>query len=102
MYNIGHRKEIRISEVKRYLWSLKKGGFYGNRKKAKRLRGMMENHSDYYLNMGRKKKRVMQRYQYFSLREWKNDRIPHKKTKFSYRVIHEGTGRALKAIYKLI
>lgn len=36
MYNIGHRKEIRISEVKRYLWSLRKrGGFHENRKKKK-------------------------------------------------------------------
>lgn len=92
MYNIGHGKETRISEVKIYLWSLRKrGGFHGNRKE-KRLRGWWKNHPDCYLNMGRKK-RVIHGYQFFSLREWKNDRIPHKKRKFSCRVFHERAGK---------
>lgn len=92
--NIGHRKETRISEVKRYLWSLRKIGVLMEIKENRLIGDGKVTQTTTYIWA---EKKVIQCYQYFSLREWKNDRIPHKKRNFIYRVIHEGEGKGTES-----
>lgn len=70
MYNIGCRKETRISEIKRNLWCLwKRSGFHGNIKD--KTQGMKEKSPALPLAYGQKTESYIHGYQYFSPREWK-------------------------------